>query len=81
MPALTERSTPTAASTRSGGNRLAGTVARIARAGGGGAVEVSLGLASGLHLVGFAEVGHGLRRGASAVAMIDDSAIVIALGN
>ena len=80
-PALTARSARTPASTRSGGNRLAGTVARIARAGGGRAVEVSLGLASGLHLVGFADVGHGLRRGASAVAMIDDSAIVIALGN
>lgn len=83
-PGRATRMTKTASAAlpaRTGGNRLAGTVARSARAGSGGAVEISLALASGLHLVGFANAGQGLRRGRPAEATIEASAVVIALGH
>ncbi|NML46608.1 TOBE domain-containing protein [Ramlibacter sp. G-1-2-2] len=58
-------------------NQLAGTVTRAPRASGG---EVALSLAGGLQLVGFAEAGSGLRKGAQAVARVEPSAVVVALG-
>jgi molybdate transport system regulatory protein len=58
-------------------NQLAGTVARAPRAGGG---EVAITLAGGLQLVGFAEAGSGLRKGAEAFARVDPAAVVVALG-
>lgn len=57
-----------------GPNVLAGTVARGTRAGGG---EVALTLAGGLQLVGFAAVA--MRKGSPAVAVVEPSAVVIAL--
>lgn len=57
---------------------LAGTVARSPAGGRPG--EVALDLPSGQRIVGFAETGHGLRRGAPCVARIGESAVVIALG-
>lgn len=58
-----------------GRNRLEGVVTRAPR----GAGEVGLQLASGLALVGFAAAGHGLRAGQPAQAVLDASAVVIAL--
>lgn len=56
-------------------NTLPGVVTRAARAAG----EVGLQLAPDLHLVGFAAAGHGLRPGRPALALIDESAVVLAL--
>jgi molybdate transport system regulatory protein len=42
--------------------------------------EVSLQLDAGLQLVGFAAPGSGLKAGARVQAMVDESALVIALG-
>lgn len=58
-------------------NRLTGQVMRAPAAARAG--EVSLQLAPGLHLVGFAEAGHGLRKGTAAQAVLDLAAVVIAL--
>jgi molybdate transport system regulatory protein len=59
------------------GNVLAGVVSRAPRAGAAG--EIALSLANGLQLVGFAEAGHGFKRGAAACAHVESSAVVIAL--
>lgn len=58
-------------------NLLTGRVTRCPAATRAG--EVSLQLASGLHLVGFTEAAHGLRKGVNAEATLDLSAVVIAL--
>lgn len=58
-----------------GRNHLTGKVARVQRAGEG--AEISILLGSGLHLVGFAQAGHGLKRGMAAEAAIEESAVVI----
>lgn len=55
-------------------NLLAGTVARAARG------EVVLSLPGGLQLVGFAATGWAVRRGDTAVACVDPTAMVLALG-
>lgn len=62
--------------TRAGNNLLNGTVARVARAASGD--EVVIRLAGGLQMVGFAAPGEHLRLGASAVALVDESAVVLA---
>lgn len=59
-------------------NLLPGTVVRTARATAGSA-ELALELASGLRLVGFAAAGHGLITGSPALAVFDETAVVIAL--
>ncbi len=59
-------------------NRLIGTVVRIARTA-AGSTELALELPSGLRLVGFAAAGHGLARQQRAVALFDETAVVIAL--
>jgi len=58
-------------------NRLTGQVTRAPAANRDG--EVSLQLASGTHLVGFTQAGHGLRKGRPAQAVLDLAAVVIAL--
>ena len=60
-------------------NVLHGVVSRLHRSTQGG--EVSLGLGGGLHLVGFAAAGHGLKTGQSAMASIEESGVVIALSH
>jgi molybdate transport system regulatory protein len=60
-------------------NHLPGRVARVARAASGD--EVVLTLASGLQLVGFAAPGTGLKTGESAQAVLDESAVVLAVGH
>lgn len=60
-----------------GRNLLAGQVQRASRAAAGG--EVALQLPGGLHLVGFAQAGHGLRVGQPARAGLDEAAVVLAL--
>jgi len=60
-----------------GRNLLHGHATRVSRAAAGG--EVALALPGGLHLVGFAGPGSGLRVGSAAVACVDESAMVIAL--
>ena len=62
---------------RDGYNVLGGKVTRTTAASRGG--EISLQLASGLQLVGFAEAGHGLKAGQSAMAVVEESALVIAI--
>lgn len=57
-------------------NRLTGQVTRASRAQGGG--EVSLRIAGGIQLVGFAATGHGLRTGQTAKAAVDEAGVVIA---
>jgi molybdate transport system regulatory protein len=57
-------------------NVLAGTVARASRAAQGG--EVTLQLAGGVRLVGFAAAGHGLKLGDAAMASIEESGVVVA---
>jgi len=57
-------------------NVLTGVVTRASRAVAGG--EVSLRLPSGVQLIGFAAAGHGLRSGQTAMASVDESALVIA---
>ena len=59
-----------------GRNLVQGTVSRVTRSASGG--EVTLDLANGLHLVGFAQPGHGLKKGQSATAIIDEVGVVIA---
>ncbi|MBI3533229.1 MAG: LysR family transcriptional regulator [Burkholderiales bacterium] len=60
-----------------GRNLLHGHATRVSRAAAGG--EVALTLETGLHLVGFAGSGSGLKVGCPAVACVDESAVVIAL--
>ncbi|MEO8023501.1 TOBE domain-containing protein [Polaromonas sp.] len=60
-----------------GVNLLQGRTKRVSRAAGGG--EVALELDGGLQLVGFAGPGHGLKVHSSAVASVDESAVVIAV--
>jgi molybdate transport system regulatory protein len=57
-------------------NVLTGVVTRASRAVAGG--EVSLRLPGGIQLIGFAAAGHGLRSGQTAMASVDESAVVIA---
>lgn len=57
-------------------NVLTGVVTRASRAAAGG--EVGLRLPSGIQLIGFAAAGHGLRSGQTAMASVDESAVVIA---
>lgn len=59
-----------------GTNQLAGTVARVARAASGD--EVVIRLPGGLQMVGFAAPGLHLRMGEPAVALVDESAVVLA---
>jgi len=65
------------AEAQSGRNLLHGRVTRATRAAAGG--EVSLALASGLQLVGFCGPDSGLRLKAEAAALLDESAVVVAL--
>lgn len=58
-------------------NTLAGTAARISRGKSGDEVSISLG--SGLQLVGFASAGSGVRTGDAVWAVVEPSAVVIAL--
>lgn len=60
-----------------GRNLLQGRATRVSRAAAGG--EVALTLPGGLHLVGFAGPTSGLKAGSSAVACVEESAVVIAL--
>ncbi|KPF45241.1 hypothetical protein D621_18015 [beta proteobacterium AAP51] len=60
-----------------GRNLLDGRVQRASRAAAGG--EVALQLPGGLHLVGFAQAGHGLTVGQPARAGLDEAAVVLAL--
>lgn len=60
-----------------GSNLLHGIVARVASTSTG--AEVAITLPSGLQLVGFAAVKHGLKRGNPAMAALDESAVVIAV--
>jgi molybdate transport system regulatory protein len=62
---------------RAGGNRLAGSVAGALRGEGGD--EIAVALAGGLQLVGFAAAGSGLRVRQRATAIVDESAVVVAL--
>lgn len=59
-----------------GHNLLHGVVTRASQAAAGG--EVGLCLPDGVQIVGFAAAQHGLKRGAAAVASVDESGIVIA---
>lgn len=59
-----------------GHNLLQGRLTRCAEEDGG---EMSLALADGAQLVGFAGTGHGLRTGDSAMAAVDESAVVVAV--
>ncbi|MDZ7938557.1 MAG: TOBE domain-containing protein [Rhodoferax sp.] len=59
-------------------NRLVGVVNRITRASAGD--EVVLTLPSGLNMVGFATPGLRLAKGQSATAMVEESAVVLAVG-
>ncbi len=63
---------------RPGVNLLHGTVGRISAAQHGS--EVSLQLLPGLHLVGFTPAGVALQPGQPAMAAVDESAVVIAVG-
>jgi molybdate transport system regulatory protein len=58
-------------------NALAGTAVRVARASSGD--EVAMRLAGGLQLVGFAPPDSGLRSGHAGWALLDASAVVLAL--
>ncbi|MES2626283.1 MAG: TOBE domain-containing protein [Pseudomonadota bacterium] len=60
-----------------GFNLLEGKVTRSTSAARGG--EISLQLAGGLQLVGFAEAGHGLKVEQVAMALVEESALVIAV--
>ncbi len=64
---------------RDGCNVLRGTVLRATGAAAGG--EVSLRLANGLQLVGFAQAAHGLRLRDEAMAAVETSGVVIALAS
>lgn len=58
-------------------NLLQGRVLRLSRSARGG--EVVLQLDGGLSLVGFAQAGHGLRPGCSAIASVEESGVVLAM--
>lgn len=58
-------------------NRLCGQVVRLPAAGRAG--EVTLRLGGDLHLVGFAEAGHGLSKGADAEAILEMAGVVVGL--
>lgn len=60
-----------------GFNLLEGTVTRASRAQGGG--EVALQLRGGQQVVGFAAKANGLKQGACAAALVNESAVVIAM--
>ena len=62
---------------RVGHNLLPGTVTRAARSSSGG--EIAMALHGGLQLVGFAAVGHQLRKASLAVACLEESAVVLAV--
>jgi molybdate transport system regulatory protein len=63
-----------------GGNQLAGNVARIARGNDGeSGDEIVMALANGLQVVGFAPGGSGLRARQRVTAVVDESALVVAL--
>jgi molybdate transport system regulatory protein len=62
---------------RPGYNVLTGTVMRLSAARQG--TELALELAPGLQLVGFAPLSHGLRKRQTAMAGVEDSAVVIAV--
>ena len=59
------------------GNRLTGTVCKVARGDSGD--EIVIALAGGLQLVGFAASGSGLRTRQRVTAVVDESAVVVAL--
>lgn len=63
----------------SGRNRLQGRATRVSRAAAGG--EVALELEGGLQLVGFAGPASGITARSTCYAHMDESALVIALGN
>jgi molybdate transport system regulatory protein len=65
-------------STGETGNRLVGIVTRLNRASTGD--EVVLTLSSGLNMVGFAPPGLRLIKGQAAAAMLEESAVVLAIG-
>ena len=65
-------------SSKASANRIEGTVTRVARGESGD--EITLAIASGLHLVGFATPAEGLRVRQRAVAWADESSVVVALG-
>lgn len=58
-------------------NVLQGTVTRMSRSAKGG--EVALLLEGGVNLVGFAQAGHGLKVGQSAMACVEESGVVVAI--
>ena len=60
-------------------NVLSGEIVRASRSAGGG--EVSLRLASGVQLVGFAAAGGALKAGLPAMASIDEASVVIGVLN
>ncbi len=60
------------------GNRLHGTVARLARATAGD--EIAVTLACGLQMVGFSAPGLQLKVGQAAVVVFDDAGVVLAIG-
>ncbi|MBS0450300.1 MAG: TOBE domain-containing protein [Proteobacteria bacterium] len=60
-------------------NRLEGSVTRVARGDSGD--EITLALAPGLHLVGFAAPADALRVRQRVVAWVDESSVVVALGS
>ena len=59
------------------GNVLEGMISRMTRSAAGG--EAVLRLGGGVQIVGFVGPGHGLKVGASAMASVDQSAVVIGL--
>lgn len=65
------------AALRGRGNRLTGTVCKVARGDSGD--EIVIALAGGLQLVGFAASGSGLRTRQRVTAVVDESAVVVAL--
>lgn len=65
------------AARRRRGNQLTGTVAKVARGDSGD--EIVIALAGGLQLVGFAASGSGLRTRQRVTAVVDESAVVVAL--
>lgn len=65
------------ATRRRRGNQLTGTVAKVARGEIGD--EVTITLAGGLQLVGFAASGSGLRTRQRVTAVVDEAAVVVAL--
>ncbi|MES2510824.1 MAG: TOBE domain-containing protein [Pseudomonadota bacterium] len=65
------------ATSKTGQQKLGGVAQRISRGPSGD--EVSLQLDAGLQLVGFAEAGSGIKTKGAVTAMVDESAVVIAL--